>query len=121
MSVTRLRQVFAAAWPPVLFGAVLLWLWEMGVRALDWKPFFVPAPSKVWDAFTSNTTLIREAAWVSGGNALVGLLVGTIAGDPGTGHGADRATHAGTIEWTRGAAATHQGGIGILAQGTVIQ
>ena len=80
MSVARLRQVFAAAWPPVLFGTVLLWLWEMGVRAFDWKPFFVPAPSKVWDAFTANITLIREAAWVSGGNALVGLLVGTVAG-----------------------------------------
>ncbi len=80
MSVARLRQVFAAAWPPVLFGTVLLWLWEMGVRAFHWKPFFVPAPSKVWDAFTANTTLIREAAWVSGGNALVGLLVGTVAG-----------------------------------------
>src|SRR6266508_3969486 len=80
MNGGRLRQVFTAAWPPVLFGAVLLWLWEMAVKAFDWKPYFLPAPSKVWDALSSNTRLIREAAWVSGSNALVGLLVGTAAG-----------------------------------------
>ena len=80
MNATRIRQVISAAWPPALFGAVLLFLWEMAVRAFDWKPYFVPAPSKVWDAFSANTTLIREAAWVSGANALIGLVVGTAAG-----------------------------------------
>lgn len=80
MSAARLRTAIGQAWPPAVFGAVIVWLWEMAVKAFDWKPYFVPAPSAVWTAFTDNVGLIREAAWVSGGNALVGLIVGAVFG-----------------------------------------
>jgi NitT/TauT family transport system permease protein len=76
----RLRDALGQAWPPLLFGATIVFLWEMAVKAFDWKPYFIPAPSAVWRAFNDNATLIREAAWVSGGNALVGLLVGAAIG-----------------------------------------
>lgn len=80
MSTARLRRAVSAAWPPVLFGAVLVGIWETAVNVFDWKPYFVPAPSAVWRAFNDNATLIREATSVSGGNALVGLIVGTVVG-----------------------------------------
>ena len=76
----RVARTLAAVWPPVLFGLLLLWLWEMAVEVFDWKPYFLPAPSVVWQAFRDNVDLIREAAAVSGANALVGLIVGTAFG-----------------------------------------
>jgi NitT/TauT family transport system permease protein len=72
--------VFGAVWPPLLFGVAFLALWEAAVNVFDWKPYFLPKPSVIWDAFTDNLTSIREAAAVSGGNALVGLLFGTLLG-----------------------------------------
>jgi NitT/TauT family transport system permease protein len=76
----KVRRVVSNLWPPALFGAVLVFLWEMAVKAFDWKPYFLPAPTRIWDAFTASTHLIRDAAGVTGGNALAGLLIGTVVG-----------------------------------------
>jgi NitT/TauT family transport system permease protein len=73
-------RVFRAVWPPVVFGIVFLALWEAAVEVFDWKPYFLPKPSVIWDAFTGNIDQIWAAARVSGGNALVGLLAGTVLG-----------------------------------------
>jgi NitT/TauT family transport system permease protein len=40
----------------------------------------LPAPDAVFRAVVDNTHLIRGAAWVSGSNALVGLIAGTLLG-----------------------------------------
>jgi len=78
--VRRSGHVFELIWPPVLFGAAFLLLWEGAVKVFDFQPYFLPAPSAIWDAFTTNTALIWEATKVSGLNALIGLLVGTAIG-----------------------------------------
>jgi NitT/TauT family transport system permease protein len=78
--VKRRGHVFALVWPPVLFGAVFLLLWEGAVKVFDFQPYFLPAPSAIWDAFRTNTSLIWEATKVSGLNALIGLVVGTAIG-----------------------------------------
>lgn len=76
----NLRRIFAAVWPPVVFGAVLLVAWEAVVKVFDLKPFFLPAPSAIWSAFIDNFELIRSAAMASGANALVGLIAGVMLG-----------------------------------------
>ena len=73
-------HAFALVWPPLVFGAVFLLLWEAAVKVFDFQPYFLPAPSAIWDAFRANTSLIWEATKVSGLNAFVGLLVGTAIG-----------------------------------------
>jgi NitT/TauT family transport system permease protein len=78
--VTRAGRVLRSVWPPLVFGVVFLGLWELAVDVFDWKPYFLPKPSRIWDEFVDNLTSIREAAWVSGGNALIGLLCGTALG-----------------------------------------
>jgi NitT/TauT family transport system permease protein len=78
--VSRPRSAVRAILPPFLFGVAFLVLWEVSVKAFDLKPYFLPAPSEVWRQFRENLDLIWEAARVSGGNALVGLLVGTALG-----------------------------------------
>ncbi len=76
----RAQRIWRAVWPPLVFGIAFLSLWEAGVNIFDWKPYFLPKPSKIWAEFVDNQEQIRSAAAVSGANALVGLLVGTILG-----------------------------------------
>jgi len=66
--------------PPVVFGVAFVVLWELAVEVFDLKPYFLPPPSAIWEQFRENLRLIWEAASVSGLNALVGLLVGTVLG-----------------------------------------
>ncbi len=74
------RHPFGLIWPPVVFGVAFLAIWETAVNVFDFQPYFLPAPSAIWDAFRSNTTLIWEATKVSGLNALIGLVLGTAIG-----------------------------------------
>lgn len=74
------RHAFSLVWPPLVFGAAFLLLWELAVRVFDFQPYFLPAPSAIWDAFRTNTSLIWEATKVSGLNALLGLVAGTAIG-----------------------------------------
>jgi NitT/TauT family transport system permease protein len=75
-----LRRLIATIVPPALFGVLFVASWEGVVKAFDLKPFFLPAPSAIWSAFLDNTALVRDAAFVSGGNALAGLVAGTLLG-----------------------------------------
>lgn len=72
----RIGQVVPAA----AFGVLFLALWESAVRGFDLKPYFLAAPSKIFEQFVNNYPRIWEASMVSGGNALVGLIVGTVLG-----------------------------------------
>ena len=78
--MTRVRSVVRAVWPPLVFGIAFLALWEAAVNVFDWKPYFLPKPSSIWSQFTDNFSSIRAAVAVSGTNALVGLLCGTLLG-----------------------------------------
>ena len=75
-SFSRARQVG----PAVVFGVAFLALWESAVRGFDLKPYFLAAPSKIGEQFFKNYSRIWDASTVSGGNALVGLVVGTVLG-----------------------------------------
>ena len=74
--IARLRQIG----PALVFGVSFLGLWEAAVRGFDLKPYFLAAPSKIFEQFFKNYSRIWEASMVSGGNALVGLIVGTVFG-----------------------------------------
>jgi NitT/TauT family transport system permease protein len=73
---SRARQIG----PAIVFGVAFLALWESAVRGFDLKPYFLAAPSKIGEQFFKNYSRIWEASTVSGGNALVGLVVGTVLG-----------------------------------------
>lgn len=74
------RSLARVALPPVVFGVAFLALWEAAVEGFDLKPYFLPPPTSIWGRFRENAGLIWEATRVSGTNALVGLLVGTVLG-----------------------------------------
>ncbi|MFV0308341.1 MAG: ABC transporter permease [Desertimonas sp.] len=76
----RVRRAWRALWPPLVFGVAFLAAWELAVIVFDWKPYFLPKPSQIWGEFVDNRQLVWRSARVSGTNALIGLLVGTVVG-----------------------------------------
>lgn len=66
------------ALPPVVVGVGFLALWQAFVVARDIKPYVLPKPTAIWEQFTANAEGIVESAKVTGANALVGLIVGSI-------------------------------------------
>jgi len=78
--VSSLKHRAAALLPPVVFGALFLGAWEALVVWRDIKPFVLVKPSQVWSAGLDNLQRIVDAMEVSGGNALIGLIAGTLLG-----------------------------------------
>jgi NitT/TauT family transport system permease protein len=78
-SINVPRALSSVGWP-LLFGAVFLALWEAIVQVFDLKPYFLPAPSAIAEAFADNLGVIWDATRHSGTNALVGLIAGTVLG-----------------------------------------
>jgi len=80
MSSSRTRRFVQALIPPAVFGIGFVLVWELTVQLFDLKPYFLPAPSAISEAFLDNFSLVKDAALVSGKNAFVGLLAGTLLG-----------------------------------------
>ena len=72
----RVRAVL----PPLVLGVVLLVAWEQWVVLADIEPYLMPRPTSIADEFGRLQVNIRNASWVTGGNALVGLLAGGVFG-----------------------------------------
>jgi NitT/TauT family transport system permease protein len=73
-------RVARNVWPPIVFGIAFLSLWEGFVRWRHIKPIILPKPSDIWTQIRANVGLLWDAAWVSGTNAFVGLLLGIALG-----------------------------------------
>jgi NitT/TauT family transport system permease protein len=65
--------------PPLVWGGMFLLLWENLVNWRNIKPFLLPTPSAIWDAFVARPSLFIDAARSTATNALIGLLLGGIA------------------------------------------
>lgn len=78
--MSRARAVVWSVVPPLVFGVAFVVAWELLVELLDLKPYFLPAPSAIFEAFVDNADLVWAATKVSGTNALIGLVAGTLLG-----------------------------------------
>ena len=76
MTAGRVKAVLT----PLVVGVLLLLLWQFFVEWRDIKPFLLPKPTAIWDQIADNAGEIWKAARVTGTNALVGILVGTVGG-----------------------------------------
>ncbi|HEY7627362.1 MAG TPA: ABC transporter permease subunit [Ilumatobacteraceae bacterium] len=75
-SLTVVRNLGA----PLVFGVLLLGLWELVVRAAHLKPYFLVAPSTITARFFDNWDNIFDAMRVTGTNAAFGLVFGSVVG-----------------------------------------
>lgn len=65
---------------PVLLGAVGLATWQVLVSVVGVSEHLLPAPGEIWTELGENRAVILEATWITGGNALVGVVAGTVLG-----------------------------------------
>jgi NitT/TauT family transport system permease protein len=65
---------------PILFGVLVIVLWQVLVTALQIKPFFVPGPLAIGTQFGLRAPFILSTSLVTALNALIGLVLGTILG-----------------------------------------
>jgi NitT/TauT family transport system permease protein len=66
--------------PALAVGAAFFGVWEAVVRIFDIRPVLLVAPTAIAGRFADNMSLIGEATSVTGLNALIGLVVGTVFG-----------------------------------------
>ena len=66
--------------PPVVVGLAAIAGWQLTVTLGRIAPFILPAPSAIGAELVDQRRNVWEAALASGGNALVGLVVGALAG-----------------------------------------
>lgn len=78
MTGSRFSDRAATILVPLVFGAVFLGVWEWLVRAFDIKQFLLPSPSSIYTAVGDNWGRIWNGVEVTGGNAVYGLVVGSI-------------------------------------------
>jgi NitT/TauT family transport system permease protein len=80
VNAARLRSLAAAVLPPLVLGVLFLAAWQAWVVISDVQPFVIPRPSEIWKAFVNDFDLVWKASVVTGMNALVGLVLGSLFG-----------------------------------------
>jgi NitT/TauT family transport system permease protein len=66
---------------PLIFGLLLLWLWEVLVRGFDVPAILLPAPSRIWQALVASLpTLLADFRQTVLRSALPGYVMGCGAG-----------------------------------------
>lgn len=65
---------------PVVAGLVGLAVWQFLVSVVEVSPYLLPGPAEIREEWAANSEAIREAFWITGVNAFVGLAAGTILG-----------------------------------------
>ena len=73
-------RVLRMVLPPLVFGLAALSAWEGLVRWRHVKRFILPRPTQIARAFWQDFGLIRKSMMVTGTNAFVGLIAGTVIG-----------------------------------------
>jgi NitT/TauT family transport system permease protein len=76
--VTRAR--LKAVLTPLVVAVLFFLLWQFFVEWRDIKPFLLPKPTAIWTEIADNASEIWKASRVTGTNALVGIVAGTVAG-----------------------------------------
>ncbi|WP_433307146.1 ABC transporter permease [Actinoplanes sp. CA-030573] len=66
--------------PPVIVGIVAIVAWQLTVTLGRIAPFILPAPSAIWSELVEQRRNVFQAALASGENALIGLVLGGVAG-----------------------------------------
>jgi NitT/TauT family transport system permease protein len=78
--MTSVARQVKAVLPPVVVGVALVLAWQLFVDVRHIKPFLLPPPSSIWHEIVGNRSELVHASRVTGTNALIGLVVGTVLG-----------------------------------------
>jgi NitT/TauT family transport system permease protein len=79
-AVVRVRNAAGVVLPPLVLGVLFLVAWQAWVVVSDVQPFVIPRPTDIWRSFIDDFNLVWKASVVTGMNAFVGLVLGSIFG-----------------------------------------
>lgn len=79
-ATVRLRNALAVVLPPLVLGVLFLGAWQAWVVISDVQPFVIPRPTDIWRSFIDDFDLVWKASVVTGMNAFVGLVLGSVIG-----------------------------------------
>lgn len=65
---------------PVVVGVIGVAVWQFLVSVVEVSPYLLPGPQEIWGELQDNAAAVREAFWITGGNAMIGLVFGTVVG-----------------------------------------
>lgn len=80
MIVGNLRRAVSVVVPPLVVGIGFVLLWQLWIDWKDIQPFVIPSPSSIWSELIDKFDLVYAACKVTGFNALIGLVCGTVMG-----------------------------------------
>lgn len=80
MSTASIRRAIGVVLPPLVLGIGFVLLWQWWIEWKDIQPFVIPTPSSIWNEFIDKIDLVVAACKVTGFNALIGLVCGTVLG-----------------------------------------
>ena len=75
-----LRRLLAAYLPALLLLVLIVGTWEAWVRAFHPKPYVLPAPSRIWDAFLQTRDVLPGHIRTTLAEALLGLAIAAAVG-----------------------------------------
>jgi NitT/TauT family transport system permease protein len=78
--VTAVARRLGAVLVPLAFGVAFVALWQLFVVTRHIKPILLPKPSGIWHELIANRRPELSVSKVTGFNALVGLVAGTLLG-----------------------------------------
>jgi NitT/TauT family transport system permease protein len=76
----NVRRVLSVSIPPIVFGVALLALWQLWVVRYEVEEFVIPRPTNIWRELVRGIHVVRAASFVTGTNAFVGLVAGSVLG-----------------------------------------
>lgn len=65
---------------PVVLGALVLGAWQLAVTVGGVDDYLLPSPASILGQFVAFAPSMASAGAITGGNALIGLLVGSVLG-----------------------------------------
>lgn len=65
---------------PLVVGVIGLAVWQYLVSVVEVSPYLLPGPAEISEELRDNFAAVQEAFWITGGNALIGLVFGTVIG-----------------------------------------
>jgi NitT/TauT family transport system permease protein len=80
MTSARVRRLAGQMLPPIVLGVLFLAAWQIWIKVSDVQPYVIPKPTSIWSSFAGDFGLVRAASYVTGLNALVGLVLGAMSG-----------------------------------------
>ncbi|TIC89122.1 ABC transporter permease subunit [Nocardioides sp. GY 10113] len=100
---TRIGRIAA----PVVVGLLGLAVWQFLVSVVEVSPYLLPGPAEIAEEWRANSEAIREAFWITGTNAFIGLVAGTLAG-------VGLAAVSSSARWAEGMAAPVVAGLAVV-------